>query len=61
MKVRVRLQSNAQPIEFNATTTYQKGDLFCVQVDSMVVKYPLASIFSVSEDYGYHDPKGEDR
>jgi hypothetical protein len=58
MRVKVRLQSNAQPIEFNAQTAYQKGNFYCIQVDEIVIKYPISNIFSVSEDYGYHDPKG---
>lgn len=53
MKVRVRLQSAAQPIEFDAESTYQKGDFYCIKLGDTVVKYPVDHIFSVSEDYGY--------
>ena len=58
LKLIVRLKTASQPIEFAATNTYEKGSFFCVQVDDIVVKYPIADIFSVREDYGYHDPKG---
>jgi hypothetical protein len=60
--VRVQLKETSQPINHSAVTTYTKGAFFCVlRPDDTVVKYPVADIWRVIEDYGYHlgdnDPK----
>ena len=57
MRVKVRLKSASQPIEHDSTGPYEKGAFYCVPVGSETVKYPLADIFSVVEDYGYHAPR----
>lgn len=58
MNVKVRLQSASQPIEFEGVEgTYQKGDFFCLIVGDRAVKFPMATLFSVTEDYGYHEEK----
>lgn len=56
MRVQVWLQGEAQPIDISAKTTYQKGDMFCIEwvddnIGRMVDKYPLESIFGVRETY----------
>jgi hypothetical protein len=61
--VRVQLKTTSQPIFHEAVTTYEKGSFFCLlRPDDTVVKYPVADIWRVVEEYGYHlgdnDPKG---
>ena len=55
MKVEIYTQNLSQPIKIDAKSTYQKGDMFCVEwMDGdlrMVDKYPMASIFRVRETY----------
>jgi hypothetical protein len=60
--VRVQLKPTSQPINHMAVTTYEKGGFYCLlRSDDTVVKYPLADIWRVIEDYGFHlgdnDPK----
>jgi len=56
MKVLVRLKESSQSFEYpNAKNTYQKGTLFCVYLpDEIVKKFPIESIFDITEDYGKH-------
>lgn len=54
MKVRVQLKETSQPIVHEATSTYTKGPFYCVQVGETAVKYPMANIWRVVEDYGEH-------
>jgi len=55
MKVKIWTQNLSQPITIDAKSTYQKGDMFCVEwMDGdlrMVDKYPLATIFRIRETY----------
>ncbi len=55
IKVQVQLRETSQPIHHNeVTNTYQKGDLYCVQVGDVVYKYPIANIWRILEEYGEH-------
>lgn len=63
IQVKVQLKETSQPIDHPAVTTYIKGPFFTIlRPDDTVVKYPVADIWRVIEDYGYHlgdnDPKG---
>lgn len=55
--VEIRLHKLSQPIEFdNVLSTYQKGDMFCVnvienQLKHRIYKFPIHDIFIVIEDY----------
>lgn len=61
--VRVQLKETSQPINHaRSITTYTKGPFFCIlRADDTVVKYPVADVWRIIEDYGYHygdnDPK----
>jgi hypothetical protein len=59
MKIKLRLEKVSNPIEFDADGAYEKGSFYCVRTGTTVVKTPLANIFQVVEDYGYHTPKGD--
>jgi len=53
--VRVQLKLTSQPINHTAVTAYEKGGFFCIlRPDDTVVKYPIADIWRVIEEYGYH-------
>lgn len=56
MNITVHLKTQSQPIKHEKViNTYQKGDFYCVYVEGEVVyKYPIADIFRVIEDYGFH-------
>jgi len=48
----VELKETSQPLEYAAQNTYTKGGLYCVyKTDGMVVKFPLANIWRIKEDY----------
>lgn len=51
MKVEVHLKEQSQPVVIeDVRNTYQKGDLFCVMLNSRLVrKFPLADIFQITE------------
>jgi len=50
MKVEIRLHKCSKEITHEATSTYQKGDLFCIRLDDgKTVKYPIRDIFQVIE------------
>jgi hypothetical protein len=49
--VKVELTNTSQPIERDAENTYVKGPFYCVYGGGKVEKYPVASIFRVTEDY----------
>lgn len=53
MKVEIRLKQTSQAIKFeNVKNAYQKGDFYCVYLDTGVVKkYPIADIFDIEESY----------
>jgi hypothetical protein len=53
-KVRVRLQEASEPLMFEALNTYTKGPLFCLRLTvHKTLKFPLESIFSITEEDGY--------
>jgi hypothetical protein len=53
IKVKISLQETSQVIEHTAKNTYTKGPFFCVyDDDGLVHKYPVASIWRVTEEYG---------
>lgn len=56
IKVIVHLKKQSQPIVHEGViNTYEKGFFYCVYVSSEVVyKYPLASIWRITESYGSH-------
>ena len=50
MIVEVWFDKSSQPILYlDAKATYQKGDIFCIEVKGFRVKYPLAHLFMVRE------------
>ena len=55
MKLMIWTDRQSQPMTINAKSTYQKGDMFCVEwMDGdvrMVYKYPISTIFRVHETY----------
>lgn len=54
MRVEISLRETSQKLVYpNAANTYQKGDLFCVFVESenVVHKYPLCRIWRIEEEY----------
>lgn len=56
MKVTVHLKEASQPIIYEkARNTYTKGLMLCVEYEPngerMVDKYPINSVFRVTEDY----------
>lgn len=54
----VQLNEASQPIEHDAINTYVKGPLFCVyEGNNRTVKYPVANIWRVIEEYGFHGSK----
>jgi hypothetical protein len=55
-EVIVHLKDQSQPLTYHdVINTYQKGDFYCVYVkDERVYKHPMADIWRVIEDYGYH-------
>jgi hypothetical protein len=53
--VKVWLKESAQPIIFEATITYQKGDMYCICDGVTVSKFPMNTIFRVVEDYYSHE------
>lgn len=65
MKVSIRFDKASQPVKFDKVlSTYQKGALFCVRLQSQVTyKYPLASIFDIKEseavDSAYAESNGD--
>ena len=50
IKVIVRLHTASQPIVLEASSTYQKGDLFCIRhYGGGTLKIPMHNIFSIEE------------
>lgn len=59
MKVAIQLKETAQPIDHDAENAYTKGEFYCVFLSGgKVVKYPLANIWRVVEDYGVRTTRG---
>jgi hypothetical protein len=57
-RVEVWLHSTSQPIFHEVTSTYQKGDMFCLRgVCGRTWKYPLWNIFRVIESAQDGDSK----
>ena len=54
--VSVHLKETSQPIiHDNVINTYQKGSFFILYTDDeKSFKYPVANIWRVIEDYGFH-------
>ena len=54
--VKVQLCDSSQPIVYERVlNTYQKGDMFVIYTaDEKSYKHPIASIWRVVEEYGYH-------
>jgi hypothetical protein len=53
VKVEIWFDKSSVPIVFeNARATYQKGDMFCIEVGGGVrQKYPIRNIFTVKETH----------
>jgi len=52
MKVEIHLESASEPIvHVGVSSSYQKGDMYCIRVGDVVYKYPVLKIFRVKEDY----------
>jgi len=55
-RVEVWLKETSEPLVYDAISTYQKGDLFCVYcTDEKVRKFPFIVIHKIVESYGTHD------
>lgn len=55
MRVEVIFNSSSTPKVFeDAKAVYTKGELLCLRVGDMLVKYPLCNIFSVCHKHGNH-------
>lgn len=52
IEVRIELKETSQPIVIQAVNAYTKGPLYCVYDGERVVKFPLANIWRVVEQYG---------
>lgn len=53
ISVKISLIETSQVVEHEAKNTYTKGPFFCVyETGGAVYKYPIASIWRVSEQYG---------
>ena len=59
MKVTVLIQgASIGKIFENVKSTYQKGDLFCVELeDNTIHKYPVATIVTVIEENNFQPDK----
>jgi hypothetical protein len=53
VKISIRLQKTSQPIKIdNVVNAYTKGPFYCVYTeDGIVRKFPIITIFDVTEDY----------
>jgi hypothetical protein len=51
MIVNIHRNETSQPIKRVCVNTYTKGEMYCVQMDGYVEKYPLSSLFRVTETY----------
>lgn len=63
MNVTVHLKTQSQPIEHtDVINTYQKGDFYILYTKGeKSFKYPIADIFRVIEDYGFHGRSCKER
>ena len=54
--VSVQLKESSQPIVYKGVlNTYQKGDIFVIYTeDEKSYKHPMATIWRIVEEYGYH-------
>jgi hypothetical protein len=58
MKISIHRNESSQPITLeNVVNTYTKGGLFCILVEEdkkrVVYKYPLCSLFRITEEYSW--------
>jgi len=55
----IHLKTQSQPIVHDdVINSYEKGAFFCIQTaNEKVFKYPIADIWRVIEDYGFHGRK----
>lgn len=52
MKISIHLLSQSSPIEYkDVTNAYTKDVMYCVYIDTEVIKYPMCNIFRVKESY----------
>ena len=52
MKIEIHRNETSQPIKVEAINAYTKGGMYCIQfANGKVHKYPLCSIFRVTESY----------
>lgn len=51
IEVKIELKETSQPIVRQAVSTYTKGPMFCVYDGTRVEKYPIESIFRITENY----------
>jgi len=49
MLVKIWFDRSNAPIEHEAKSMYQKGDMLCIEVEDGRVKYPLCNIFCTHE------------
>jgi len=56
INVKVQLKEQSQSMSFlEVINTYQKGSLYCIYMNTgLVHKFPIESIFSITEEYGVH-------
>lgn len=60
MKVVLRLQNSSEPMVFEATNAYTKGEMYCLRLDDGTLKFPLRSIFSVHESNSFTSQLSKD-
>ena len=49
--VRVYLKLTGDPIDYDVIRTYEKGSFFCLDLGERVLKYPIADIWRIEEEY----------
>lgn len=54
MKVEVHRNETSQPIAYtDVENAYTKGNMYCILKNGVVHKYPLCSLFRVTETKGH--------
>jgi hypothetical protein len=55
MDVEILFMSSSKPKKIeNVEAVFTKGELLCIRVGDMLLKYPLCNVFSVCHKHGNH-------
>lgn len=54
MEVEIIFKDASAPKRIDVDNVYTKGDMLCLRVGDMLIKYPMVNIFSVCHKHGYH-------